>query len=236
MSHTSDMTFKFNLWCYVEIDNTIIPVAISPGEHVGKLKKLIKEEKNILKEVDISNIILSKVNVHFNKDKRKKFIAGQYRPTLPTPDNDEVLHIMEPILELWPEPPSLDCLHVFVQLQDEVGSAGMTKSFPSDTLAVYDAAQKLHKIMWGNDLRSKLRDVEGIEGIKYLPPHEVDNLQLRKLGCNAEAILIHKEYYFTLNALNGRQNNSGGIVIMGHPGIGKSTFLYYALLHLLSDR
>jgi hypothetical protein len=64
MSHTSDTTFKFNLWCYVEIDNTIIPVAVSPGEHVGKLTKLIKEEKNILKEVDISNIILSKVR-HF---------------------------------------------------------------------------------------------------------------------------------------------------------------------------
>jgi hypothetical protein len=104
-------------------------------------------------------------------------------------------------------------------------------SVPSDALAVYDAAQKLHKIMWGNDLRSKLQDVEGIEGIKYLPPHEVDNLQLRKLGCNAEAILIRKEYYFTLNALNGRQNNSGGIVITGHPGIG--THYYRMILPVL---
>ena len=56
-----------------------------------------------------------------------------------------------------------------------------------------------------------------------------------------------------LNALKGCQDNSGGIVVTGHPGIGmhyyriipilythniqvNQHFSYYALLHLLSER
>ena len=48
----------------------------------------------------------------------------------------------------------------------------------------------------------------------------IDELQIRLLGCRASAILVRNEYIFALNALEGRQNNSGGIMITGHPGIG----------------
>jgi hypothetical protein len=93
----------------------------------------------------------------------------------------------------------------------------------SNASILYDAANKLYKAMWRQDLGSRLQDVDQCEGLKYLPATVVDDLQLRQLGCNAKAILVREEYRFTLDALEGRQkaqNNSGGIVVMGHPGIG----------------
>jgi hypothetical protein len=38
----------------------------------------------------------------------------------------------------------------------------------------------------------------------------VTDLQLRELGLNAKVILVRDEYRFTLDALVGRQNDSGG--------------------------
>jgi hypothetical protein len=79
--------------------------------------------------------------------------------------------------------------------------------------------------MWQQDLESRLQDVGQCEGLKYLPPTAVHDLRLRRLGCTAEAILVREEYYFTLKALEGRQNNSGGIIVTGHPGIGTYKFV-----------
>jgi hypothetical protein len=95
----------------------------------------------------------------------------------------------------------------------------------SNASILYDAANKLYKAMWRQDLGSRLQDVDQCEGLKYLPATvvQVDDLQLRQLGCNAKAILVSEEYRFTSDALEGRQkaqNNSGGIVVMRHPGIG----------------
>lgn len=66
------------------------------------------------------------------------------------------------------------------------------------------------------------------------PATAIEELQLRRLGCTAKAILVREEYPLTLKARKGRQNKSGGIIVTGHPGIGKSVFIFYALLHLLS--
>ena len=40
------------------------------------------------------------------------------------------------------------------------------------------------------------------------------------LGCIIRAILICKKYFLILEALEGRQDNFGEIIITGHPGIG----------------
>jgi len=93
-------------------------------------------------------------------------------------------------------------------------------SVSSDELKLYHAAQKLHKAMWGQDLGKRLRDVDQCKGFKYLPADVVDDLQLGRLGCDANIILVRKEYMSTMIALEGRRNNSGGIVVTGHPGIG----------------
>jgi hypothetical protein len=72
--------------------------------------------------------------------------------------------------------------------------------------------------MWRQDLGSRLQDVDRCEGLKYLPATVVDNLGLRELRCNAKAILV-REYRFTLDTLEGRQNDFGGMVVTGYPGI-----------------
>jgi hypothetical protein len=82
--------------------------------------------------------------------------------------------------------------------------------------------------MWGKELESRLQRVQDVEvvegqGLQYLPTTEVESLCLRQLGCMANAILVREEYDFALNALEERQkaqNNSGGTVVTGHPGIG----------------
>jgi hypothetical protein len=104
-------------------------------------------------------------------------------------------------------------------------------SVPSDALIMYSSAQKLHEAMWKKDLNGRLEDVIGH---KYLPATQVEILELQQLGCNAKAILVRKEYDFTLDALEKRQkaqDDSGGIVVTGHPGIGthslqKDNFTY----------
>jgi hypothetical protein len=93
-------------------------------------------------------------------------------------------------------------------------------SDPSDALVLYDAAVKLHKAMWRQDLGGILQDVDQCEGLKFLPAAVVNELQLRELGCNAKAILVREEYTFALKAMEGRQMDSGGIIVTGHPGIG----------------
>jgi hypothetical protein len=55
-------------------------------------------------------------------------------------------------------------------------------SDPSDALKVFDAAKKLHDVMWNKDFSSRLQDVEG--GLQYLPATEVEALELRQLGCS----------------------------------------------------
>ena len=76
--------------------------------------------------------------------------------------------------------------------------------------------------MWLNDLEEKLLKVDKCEDLKYLPPTEVENLQLNELGCEADAILVHEEYLLTFKELEMYRLNIGGIVLMGQPGIGTS--------------
>jgi hypothetical protein len=91
---------------------------------------------------------------------------------------------------------------------------------PSDSSTLYDAANNLHTAMWQQDLESKLQDVDQCEGFKYLPSTVVNDLRLRELTLYSMAILVREEYRYTLNTLEERQDNSGGVVVVGHPGIG----------------
>ena len=95
---------------------------------------------------------------------------------------------------------------------------------------LYVLADELYKAMWRQDLESKLQDIEGCNGLKYLPAAEVNDLRLRELGCFAQAILVREEYCSTFSALEQRQDSSGGIVLTGHPGIGASLLLKDNLL------
>ena len=89
-------------------------------------------------------------------------------------------------------------------------------SYDAETVGV--AARKLHEAMWQQDLGNILQDVDGFN---YLPATEVERLQLKQLGCDADVILVRSDYIFTMNILKQRrQKKSGGIVVTGTPGIG----------------
>ena len=95
-------------------------------------------------------------------------------------------------------------------------------------------ADGLYKAMWRQDLESKLQDVEGCNGLKYLPAAAVNDLRLGELGCFAQAILVREEYLSTFSVLEERQDRcSGGIVVTGHPGIGANVLLKDNLLTYL---
>jgi len=104
------------LWCYVEGDNTVIPLTVSSEFRIGQLKKKIKEEKSVLlREVDSSSLTLNKVDVRYGEEIRRKIRTGQYRPTL----NDQVLDDeMESISAVWTQPPDRH-IHVFAGLPSD---------------------------------------------------------------------------------------------------------------------
>ena len=91
-------------------------------------------------------------------------------------------------------------------------------SDPSYRLALHGAATKLHTAMWRQDLTSRLRDVDECDGFKYLPTTAVRDLGLRELGYGPSFMLVREEYRFAFDNLEGRQDNSGGIVVTGRPG------------------
>jgi hypothetical protein len=85
----------------------------------------------------------------------------------------------------------------------------------------YKAAENLHQALWQKDLEKRFLEVNECEGLKFLPSTEVRDLRLKDLGCDANIILIREDYCFTLRELEKyRQLNAGGVVVMGHPGIG----------------
>ena len=95
---------------------------------------------------------------------------------------------------------------------------------------LYVMADELYKAMWRQDLESKLQDVEGCNGLKYLPAAAIYDLRLRELGCFAQAILVREEYRSTFSAMEERQDSLGGMVLTGHPGIGANVLLKDNLL------
>ena len=56
------MSATYDLWCIVEGDNAVFSVSAESTESIGVLQTLIKKKKfNLLKGVDASSLILSKV-------------------------------------------------------------------------------------------------------------------------------------------------------------------------------
>ncbi len=106
-------------------------------------------------------------------------------------------------------------------------------SVSSDSSKLYDAANKLYTAMWRQDLTNRLRDVDKCEGFKYLPATVVSDLGLRELRFNATVMLVREEYRSTFDILEGRQNNSGGMVVTSHPGTGTNLLQKDNFAHVL---
>ena len=156
-----------------------------------------------------TGLLHPQVNVGFNVVEDRIY-DGMYQLDA----NDQTrLRTREKIIEVWPNPPPNDLLHVFVSLP-----RGAPMGSPSISCE-YEAAKNLHREMWRNDF-SRLLKADKCNGFKYLPATEVQRLQLEVLGCEAGAILFREEYIFTLKRLEERRPNIGGVVVTGQPGIG----------------
>ncbi|KAI0245655.1 hypothetical protein BJV78DRAFT_1287361 [Lactifluus subvellereus] len=140
-------------------------------------------------------------------------------------DLDNSTQLQDPsqlISEVWPTQPLNDHVHIYVM------------SHPSADQDTLRAARKLYDTLWGKDLNVILLDVPNGDGLKYVPRSQVNNLELHHLEYKEYALLIRKEYIFAFDALETRPREKiGGVVVSGQPGIGKSTFLFYALFRRL---
>ncbi|PBL03038.1 hypothetical protein ARMGADRAFT_1069607 [Armillaria gallica] len=92
--------------------------------------------------------------------------------------------------------------------------------------------QTLHHKWWGNT-STDLTIANDTVDLSEL--HPLDNLT-RTENC----LIVRKEYVYLFERLLNFSRTPGaithGVVVTGQPGIGKSIFLLYVLLHLLQDR
>ncbi|KAH9178312.1 hypothetical protein EDB89DRAFT_1166852 [Lactarius sanguifluus] len=76
---------------------------------------------------------------------------------------------------------------------------------------------------------------------KYVSEKQIRSLGLMALGYpEPSGLLVRPEYDVTLAMLNedhetAKKRKSGGVVVTGQPGTGKTCFFYYLLLHKLSE-
>jgi hypothetical protein len=124
-----------------------------------------------------------------------------------------------------------------------------------------EAAHLVYYELWGKDLDKLLQPVPDSNNFKYLTKKQIDSLGLRRLGYDEVVLLVRDEYKLAYNDLcsyNKRlKGRRGGVVVTGQPGIGmhfsltvvsfannhhptpnvgKTCFLYYILLRLLSEK
>jgi hypothetical protein len=123
------------------------------------------------------------------------------------------------------------------------------------------AAENLHEKNWGKDLSVILEEIYDHEEIpwKYVPKKHIDSLEMAQLGYYEKGLLVRAEYTAAFDELCPKAEKNGicrGVVVIGQPGIGilsllfidnaincllnanpgKTCFLYYLLLRLLSRR
>ncbi|KAH9035027.1 hypothetical protein EDB85DRAFT_951016 [Lactarius pseudohatsudake] len=100
------------------------------------------------------------------------------------------------------------------------------------------AAHRMYNSFWGKSLNNLLQPVPD-SNFQFLTEEQIDYLGLKThLFYNEDVLLIREEYTVAYPTLRSYKKNpgSGGVVVTGQPGIGKTCFLYYLLLRLLSAR
>jgi hypothetical protein len=83
---------------------------------------------------------------------------------------------------------------------------------------------RLHTALWNHSLDTVLLEETDDSGkpFKYVPKAQMERLRLDFLSYHASVFLVREEFVFAFDALESRSLNphSGGVVVMGQPGIG----------------
>ncbi|KAF8260034.1 hypothetical protein EI94DRAFT_1749735 [Lactarius quietus] len=158
-------------------------------------------------------------------------------PLLRFSNGDEGVEELSPWRTLgavWREPPSSYRIHIFVTFTNlSVGSRGQR--------SILEAAYLVHNAFWREGLDKLLQTVPGCN-LKYLSKEHINSLKLKHLSYGDSVLLVREEYEVTYRYLQScadevdPRRRRSGMIVTGHPGIGKSCFLYYLLFRLLSMR
>lgn len=155
-----------------------------------------------------------------------------YLPLLQPDGSGEELSPPTALTEIWREPPPAHRIHAFVTLTNlPMELSGLH--------LLYKAAHTLYHQVWGHKSDDIFEAVPGRGDYRYLTTQKIVDLGLKALSYKAKFLLVRKEFEIAhkeLEGFNAPPNESGGVVVTGQPGIGKTCFLYYLLLQLLCEK
>ncbi|KAH9064626.1 hypothetical protein EDB87DRAFT_1598434 [Lactarius vividus] len=223
------MANDFDLFYLIEGTRQPFYISVSNGEpmNVDALRQIIFRRKCRDLVPDVDNLTLLKVNVDPD-------CAGAPLPLLEFDKDDdgvEEIYPWQTINETWREPPPARRIHIFVRFTDLPEEMELRRG-------ALRAAHRVYYRFWGKDLNNLLQPVRD-SNFQFLSEEQIDYLGLRAHFLYDEAVLlVRKEYKIAYPILQSYKKTprSGGVVVTGQPGIGKTCFLYYLLFCLLSAR
>ncbi|KAH9160707.1 hypothetical protein EDB89DRAFT_2235568 [Lactarius sanguifluus] len=251
---------KYDLWFLVEGKDTYHRITIFPGQNVADLKKKIHKEGSRGYWNGVKAMELVFLQVDIDPTPHEGNICG-----LRAPDGARVMdRPMARIQELWPDGPTEYRLHICVRLPSEISirkrkaedepehvkslklvrtesllklvpsASGLSGCMSNELQAAWD----LYRVMWGQPL-PVAETVHGQQDkLTYVPSERLRELGLKWLGFDEDVLLIRPEYITAFGSLDLglSMQRRDSVAIIGHPGIGKTSFLYYVLLHRLSSK
>ncbi|KAH9082063.1 hypothetical protein EDB83DRAFT_2512858 [Lactarius deliciosus] len=213
---------NYELWFFVEGTNSYYNVFIPKDKCVAHLKEAIQQQsRGLCDGVDVMMLELLKVNMPLSPNEFGRLKA---------PDDAEKMYPLQQIEQLWPDQPA-KYLHVCVRIPWP-GRAVSARSWR-------ESYQHLHDILWGKKFHVLNSAPFGDEGeLEYLDAEEIDRLKLLDLEFCEKVLLFRREYITAYESLSlgSPTNKEPSVVVIGQPGIGKYIFLFYVLLHRLSNR
>ena len=155
---------------------------------------------------------------------------GQYQPDV----KDDPLRARMNISDVWPEPPPSQNLHVFVSLSSAVLEHPVKKRRLADnpealSLGPDDPVTASLRQFWNslwNEQGDRFcedlvtRGPNPVEGVDV--PATMKVLNLSAVSGTIEKVMIRDEYDEAIKDIEGHKERKMGVVIVGHPGIGKS--------------
>ncbi|KAH9172531.1 hypothetical protein EDB89DRAFT_1964677 [Lactarius sanguifluus] len=211
----------FRLWYFIEGTCVVGCVIISKYKYVADLQSEIhsQSERSQFEGVAPGDLALLKVDIE-----PEPHHCGDDIQDLRAPDDADTLDVSQRICDIWRRRPDSGPLHLHICVRRP--STAMSK--------LLDAALRLHRNLWGNDLQGLLKSFPWVIKAK------VNRLGLRSLGYQEDVLVFRQEYTIAFESLHlgSPMSRSGkpGVVVVGQPGSGKSSFIYYLLLRQLSDK